>query len=127
MAKIYRFPIDAIIKANGNCPSKEFYRDLDKKVKAKFIVIFDAIEGSADGTLRDTGRLEKLHGKHTHNLWEMKVWFKGVWYRFLCYRDGRAWMLTHGFTKNTNKTPPTEIKRGVEILKEYLKAKEVKK
>jgi hypothetical protein len=126
LSKIYRFPIDSITKANGNCPSEEFYKGLDKKVKAKFIAIFDGIENSADGTLHDKNKLEKLHGKHTHDLWEMKVWFKGVWYRLLCYRDGRAWKLTHGFTKNTNRTPPNEIKKGVEILKEYLKTKGVK-
>ncbi len=126
MPKIYRFPIDTITKANGNCPSQEFYDGLEKKVRAKFIAIFDGIESSADGTLHDTDKLEKLHGKHTHDLWEMKVFHNGRWYRFLCYRDGRAWKLTHGFTKNTNKTPPNEIERGVEILKEYLRTKEVK-
>ncbi|OHB60234.1 MAG: hypothetical protein A2167_02015 [Planctomycetes bacterium RBG_13_46_10] len=119
MVRRYHFPVEPIIRANGNCPSQEFYDNLDRPVKAKFIAIFRRIEKSTDGTLRDTDKLEKLKGGHTCDLWEMKVRHKGVWYRMLCFRDGPAWMLTHGFKKNRNNTPISEIQKGCDIKQEY--------
>lgn len=119
----YAFEICFVERANGNCPSKEFYDGLDKAVKAKFWAIGKQINESRDGFLRDTEKLAKLHGKHTDDLWEMKVYHHGVWYRILCFRDGSAWMLTNGFRKKGNSTSPTEIERGVTIKREYLKAK----
>jgi hypothetical protein len=117
--KRYRFPVDPIIKPNGNCPSKEFYDSLDKPVKAKFNAIFIGIEKSTDGFLRDRDKLRKLHGKHTGDLSEMRVRYNGIWYRILCFRDGPAWKLTHGFTKNSNDTFISEIEKGVAIKNEY--------
>jgi phage-related protein len=114
----YRFPVDPIKRANGNNPSKEFYDDLDKVVKAKFNAIFIGINKSEDGYLRDD-KLRKLQGKHSNNLWEMRVRYKHVWYRLLCFRDGPAWKLTHGFTKDSNETPKIEIEKGVAIKNEY--------
>lgn len=116
---MYRFGVEPVVKSNGNCPSKEFYESLDTVVKSKFIGIFKRIDKSPDGCLRDTDKLEKLKGKHTNDLWEMKAKHNGVWYRIICFRDGRDWWLTHGFTKNTNNTPMNEIEKGVAIQKEY--------
>lgn len=119
MVKQYRFKVEPIVRANGNCPGQEFYDSLDKEtVKPKFIAIFRAINQSKDGYLRGD-KLEKLHGDHTHDLWEMKVRYKHMWYRMLCFRDGSTWMVTHGFTKDSNDTPRNEIDKGVAIKKEY--------
>jgi hypothetical protein len=115
----YRYPVEFVTKANGNCPSKEFYDGLSDDVKAKFIAIAKAINKSSDGFLRNTDKLEKLHGKHTDDLWEMKVWYKKVWYRMLCFRDNSTWRLTNGFEKEGNDTRANEIRKGVAIKKEY--------
>jgi phage-related protein len=120
----YRFNVRFVVKANGNCPSKEFYDGIDeKKVKAKFIAIWNTIRNSNDGLLRDTEKLEKLHGDRAYGLWEMKARHKNVWYRIFCFRDGPDWMLTHGYMKESNKTDPNEIDKGVVIKKEYEEAK----
>jgi phage-related protein len=123
LAKAYRFKVEPVVKANGNCPSKEFYDGLYEKVKAKFIAIFKGINQSPFGVLRDTDKFEKLKGRHTHDLWEIKVYFKGMWYRMLCFRDNSNWMLTHGFMKNRNNTPLTEIQKGGTIKQEYYENK----
>jgi hypothetical protein len=120
LTRKYRFPVDPIIKANGNCPSQDFYNGLDKPVKAKFNAIFIDINKSEKGFLKDSDRLRKLKGKHTGNLWEMRVRYKHEWYRMLCFRDGPAWKLTNGFTKKSNDTFMSEIKIGVAIKNEYL-------
>ena len=115
-----RFKIRAFAWPNGNCPSQEFYDKIkEKKVRSKFIAIWDAICESDDGQIRDTDKLTKLHGEHAYNLWEMRVEHNGIWYRIPCFRDGPDWVMTHGFTKDTNDTNPDEIKRGVEIKKTY--------
>ena len=119
LSRTYAFPVDFVRRANGKCPSKEFYDALDIPVRAKFIAIARAINQSPIGCLQDEDKLEKLHGAHTNNLWEMKVCHNGVWYRMLCFRDGPAWWWTHGFKKKGNSTPRNEIDRGVEIKKEY--------
>jgi phage-related protein len=115
----YRFPVDPITRANGNCPSKEFYDGLDKPVKAKFNAIFIGIDKSPDGFLRDGDKLRKLKGQHSHDLWEMRVQHNHVWYRMLCFRDGFAWKLTHGFTKKSNHTVKSDIDTGIAIKNEY--------
>lgn len=123
MKKAYNFRVDFVVKANGNCPSKEFYDNLGIAVRAKFIGIAKRIDKSPNGCLRDTDKLEKLKGKHANNLWEMKVWHDGNWYRMLCFRDGPDWWLTHGFVKKSNDTPISEIKKGVAIQKEHYEKK----
>lgn len=115
----HRFRVDFVERANGNCPSKEFYDSLENPVKAKFIAIAKRIDKSRNGYIRDEDKLKKLEGKHAYDLWEMKVRHKHSWYRILCFRDGSAWKLTNGFEKQGNSTSPDEIKKGVVIKKEY--------
>ena len=40
---------------------------------------------------------------------------------------GRTIVLTHGFTKKTQKTPPSEIKRAKQYRKLYIERKEAEK
>lgn len=118
MVNKYRFRVEPVVRPNGNCPSKEFYESLDVVVKSKFIAIFRAINKSRDGYLRDD-KLRKLKGKHTDDLWEMRVQHNHVWYRIFCFRIGSTWMTTNGFQKHGNDTDPNEIRRGVALKKEY--------
>lgn len=119
MVRQYRFSIEPVVRANGNCPSREFYDGLDREVRGKFIAIWHRIERSSNGTLRDSDKLWKLRGEHASDLWEMRAYYNRVWYRILCFRDGPKWMLTHGFTKDTTDTERSEIDKGVAIKKEY--------
>jgi hypothetical protein len=115
-----RFKIRTFVWPNGNCPSQEFYDKIkEKKVRSKFIAIWDAIRESDDGQAHDPDKLAKLHGEHTYDLWEMRVEHRHIWYRVLCFRDGPDWVMTHGFTKDTNDTDPDEIKRGAAMKKAY--------
>ena len=60
MPKIYRFPIDSITKANGNCPSQEFYDGLEKKVRAGKELGRHVYE---NGWIIEEGKLQKAIGK----------------------------------------------------------------
>ncbi len=119
MANQSRFKIMFFVWPNGNCPCQEFYGSLDKDVQAKFVAIWNRIEASSDGQLRDTDKLWKLRGDRAHDLWEMRVKWNGMWYRILCFRDGPDWILTHGFIKKSRETRPEEIDRGAEMKKAY--------
>lgn len=64
------------------------------------------------GELHNQGKFRFLR----KNLWELKI-FK---YRILCFRDGDSWVLTHGFQKKSDATPPGQIDRGERIRREDL-------
>ena len=67
-----------------------------------------------DGPMMNTAKFRKLHADV--ELWELKV---GA-IRIPLFRDGpRRFVLTHGFRKTTDRTPPTEIARAVRIREEY--------
>jgi len=43
--------------------------------------------------------------------------------RIFCYRDGTAWVLTHGDLKKSNKTPRANIDRAERIMEEDQRTK----
>ncbi len=62
-------------------------------------------------------KFKKLQG---YDLWE----FKSYQVRLMCFLYGDdIVILTHGFRKQRNKTPRTEIERALRIKKEYLEGR----
>ena len=61
-------------------------------------------------------RFRKLGGASSR-IYEFKV-HPGV--RVLCFQQGKTWYLTHGFSKQTDKTPSREIQRAETIMREHL-------
>lgn len=60
------------------------------------------------------------------DIWEFRTRFNGMTYRLLAFWDDNQKSIviaTHGFTKKTQKTPPSEIKRAEKIMNEYYKNK----
>lgn len=60
------------------------------------------------------------------DIWEFRALWSGIAYRLLAFWDTSAETLviaTHGFVKNTQKTPAREIKRAERIRKEYFDEK----
>ena len=53
-------------------------------------------------------------------LYEIRVSHKGDIFRIFCCQDkGSLVILFQGFQKKTQKTPPSEIRKAVQIMKEY--------
>lgn len=53
-------------------------------------------------------------------LYEIRVSHKGNIFRIFCCQDkGSLVILFQGFQKKTQKTPPSEIRKAVQIMKEY--------
>ena len=106
-------------KTDGTEPAKEFLNRLDKKMRAKMartIAIFESI-----GT-----DLRAPYSKHLDDgIFEFRAQvgndISRVLYFFIV--DRRV-ILTHGFIKKTEKTPPSEIERAKQYRTDYLSREE---
>ena len=56
----------------------------------------------------------------TDDIWECRIKLGSNIYRIFAFWDTDEVILTHGFIKKSQKTPPNEIKRAEEYKKEHL-------
>ena len=101
-------------RTNGKRPAKEYIEDLVQEDQAKLAKRFIRI--AATGRIQNEEQFRKLGGK-SGRIYEFKV-YPGI--RVLCFQQGKTWYLTHGFKKQTDKTPPREIQRAETIMGEHL-------
>lgn len=110
-----KFTIEFYEKENGDIPVEEFLQILDLKMRAKFVGIM--------GILQEKGNLlREPYSKHLDDgIFELRGKVGGDISRVLYffYYD-RKIILTNGFVKKTQKTPPAEIEKAKSYRKEYL-------
>lgn len=97
-------------RENGNRPAKDFIESLERPDHAKLMKSFRHM--AYVGRIHNTERFRKLRGK----IYEFKVYPK---VRILCFQAGKAWLLTHGFRKETGDTPSRQIERAEDIMNEH--------
>ena len=99
----------------------DFYAAQNEKVQDKIAKTIEIIE-SID-------RIPERYLKHLQNgLFEMRVQLGSNIFRVFCFFDGdRLVILLSGFQKKTQKTPKEELKRAMQLMKEYFKEKEAEK
>lgn len=100
---------------NGNKPAKDFILSLEPKMKAKMFHLVDMLENYGN-------ELREPYSKHLGDgIFELRCKLgtdiTRVLYFF--YYEGRI-ILTNGFTKKTQKTPPREIKIAKESRKDFI-------
>jgi len=98
-------------RKNGNRPAKDFIENLEKSDHAKLTKSFQRM--AHVGRIHNTERFRKLSGK----IYEFKVYPK---VRILCFQLRKAWLLTHGFRKETGDTPSRQIERAEDIMNEHI-------
>lgn len=104
---------------NGSEPAKDFILSLDTKMRAKMLRTIKL--------LQDNGyELREPYSKHLdEGIFELRAKvgsdISRVLYFFIV---GRKVVLTNGFIKKTQKTPPSEIEKAKEYRKEYLNREE---
>lgn len=98
-------------RLNGNRPAMDYIENLQQADWVKLAKSF--IKIASVGRIGNLERFRKLRGK----IWEFKIYPKG---RVLCFQYGKTWLLTHGFDKETGDTPPRQIRRAEEIMKEHI-------
>lgn len=116
MAKIQAILYDL---PNGTYPAQDFIDSLDLKMQAKMLKTI--------ALLQDNGTdLRMPYSEHLEDgIFELRAKvgsnISRVMYFFF---DGGKAILTHGFIKKTQKTPPAEIDRAKRYRKEYFSRKE---
>lgn len=111
-----KFEIEFYETIKGEEPAKDFLDSLNTKMRAKML---DTIV-----LLRDNGNeLREPYSKHlSDGIFELRAKtgtdISRVLYFFLV---GRRVILTNGFIKKTQKTPPAEIEKARKYRKDYLK------
>jgi len=104
----YRLP-------NSNSPVEEFLDSLTGRQAQKILWVLQLIE-ELDVIPRQY--FKKLVG--SEGIWEIRIQFGNDIFRLLGFFDGGALLiLTNGFAKKTQKTPPQEIALAIRRKEEY--------
>jgi hypothetical protein len=97
-------------EANGEAPGSAFFNSLDPRWQARIVYLYKR--------LGDVGQIHnrEMFRKETGEFWA----FKAFQARLLCYfrRDQRV-VITHGFSKKTDKIRKQEFDRAARIKQEY--------
>ncbi len=99
----------------------DFYKNLDKNVKAKIQYVFELI--------KQVNRVPKkflapLIGYK--RLYEIRIEYESNIYRvFCCFDKDRLVVLFNGFQKKSQKTPMNEIEKAKKLMNEYFNLKKL--
>jgi phage-related protein len=105
----YRLP-------NGQSPVEVFLDSLTGKQAQKVLWVLQIIE---DLETVPSQYFKKL--VNSDGIWEVRIQFGNDIFRLLgFFNSGTLLILTNGFTKKTQKTPPQEITLAVQRKNEYL-------
>lgn len=110
-----KFKAEFFKKQDGTKPAKEFLLSQDEKMKAKLFGLVDILEEKGN-------QLRLPYSEHLGDgIFEIRAKvgsdISRVLYFF--YYEGRI-ILTNGFVKKTQKTPPGEIEKAKKYRKEFL-------
>ncbi len=106
--EFYRLP-------NGNSPIEEFLDSLNGKQAQKVLWVLQLVE-ELDVVPRQY--FKKL--VDSEGIWEVRIQFGNDIFRLLgFFESGTLLILTNGFAKKTQKTPPQEIALAVHRKEEY--------
>jgi phage-related protein len=101
---------------NGNSPVEEFLDSLTGKQAQKVLWVLRLVE---ELDIIPRQYFQKL--VESEGIWEVRIQFANDIFRLLgFFRDGASLILTNGFAKKTQKTPPQEIALAVRRKEEYL-------
>lgn len=109
-----RFEAEFYERENGEQPAREFLLSLDKKMRAKMLMII--------GVLQDNGyELREPYSKHlSEGIFELRAQAGSDISRVLYFYVDQRIVLTNGFIKKTQKTPPQEIEKAKRYRADYL-------
>ena len=104
---------------SGGSPVEEFLDRLGAKQAQKIVWVLQLVR---ELPLVPRQYFKKLEG--TDELWEVRAEFGGDAFRLLGFWDaGRLIVLTNGFAKKTQKTPPRELELAAQRRRDYMNRK----
>lgn len=109
------FTIDYVMLPNGRTPARDFIDSLDEEAAARVDAFIDR--------LRLCGT--RMHGKFvkklTESIFELRVkHFDRIFRVLYFYQPGMLIVITSGFQKKSEQTPPGEIARAEELRRLWL-------
>ncbi len=123
--------VEFAVLQSGKIPAKLFF-DVDCKqirekgadepqasAQARFLILFQHMANYGPAEMPD-----KRFKKEMGNLWAFRHEVANIQIRFPCFRDGNAWIVTHGFVKpgarkGLGDWPQSEVHRAQSIEVEY--------
>jgi phage-related protein len=101
----------------GRCPVEEFLDSLQAKEAQKVLCVLRIIE---EFEIVPTHYFKKLAG--SEEIWECRVTIRSKAYRiFTFFSNGDTVILTHGYSKKSQKTEKRQIKQAERYRRDYLK------
>src|ERR1700674_1827525 len=110
------FTIEYVEVPNGRIPAREFVDSLDDKAAARIDAFIERLRIYGN---RMEGKFVK---KLTGDIFELRVkQFDRIFRVLFFYQAGRVIVITSGFQKKTEQTPPSEITRAEQLRKLWMK------
>ena len=110
------FAIDYVELPNGRVPAREFVDSLDGKAAARIDAFIERLR--VYGNLMQGKFVKKLTG----DIFELRVkQFDRIFRILFFYQPGMLIVITSGFQKKTQQTPPGEITRAQQLRKLWMK------
>jgi phage-related protein len=110
------FTIEYVELPNGRAPAREFVESLDDKAGARIDAFIERLRTYGN---RMEGKFVK---KLTGELFQLRVkQFDRIFRVLFFYQPGKLIVITSGFQKKTEQTPPAEIVRAERLKRLWLK------
>lgn len=110
------FTIEYVELPSGRAPAREFVDSLDEKAAARIDAFIERLR--IYGNRMDGKFVKKL----TNDLFELRVkQFDRIFRVLFFYQPGRLVVITSGFQKKAEQTPPAEIARAERLRRLWLK------
>ncbi|MGB6482997.1 MAG: type II toxin-antitoxin system RelE/ParE family toxin [Candidatus Acidiferrales bacterium] len=110
------FTIEYVQLPNGRMPVREFVDSLDDKAAARIDAFIERLRVYGN---RMQGKFVK---KLTDDIFELRVkQFDRIFRVLFFYQPGMLIVITSGFQKKTEQTPPAEIARAEQLRKLWMK------
>lgn len=116
-----KLTFDRVTRPDGSSEFDVFLESLPPKDRAKLIAVLAKTEQYGMQVAIRQLWVKKL----TNGIFELRSRHAGNIQRALYFHEvGNRYLITHGFTKKTDKTPKAEIEKAQRIMKEYLEGRD---
>jgi phage-related protein len=110
------FTIEYVELPNGRLPAREFVDSLDGKAAARIDAFIERLR------ISDNRMQGKFVKKLTDDIFKLRIkQFDRIFRVLFFYQPGMLIVITSGFQKETQETPPGEITRAEQLRKLWMK------
>ena len=110
--------VEYYVKENGDIPVCDYLLKVPPKLKAKILHEIDLLQ--AHGFNLKEPYVKPITGSPYQGLYELRTKFASNASRILYFAyDGQKFILLHGITKKSEKTPPRDLKRAKRYMEDY--------